>query len=104
MYLVILCIDVLRCKGSHMETALPVACCTPLAAPRISQNEVEATAALFKALADPHRVRIVNLLANADGAVCVCEITPVLGLSADHVLPPEETSGGRTDHPRAARH
>lgn len=64
-----------------METALPVACCTPLAAPRLSQDEVEATAAVFKALADPHRVRIVNLLANAGEAVCVCEITPILGLS-----------------------
>ena len=64
-----------------MKSALPVACCTPLAAPRLSQEEVDATAALFKALADPHRIRIVNLLANATEAVCVCEITPVLGLS-----------------------
>ena len=64
-----------------METALPVACCTPLAAPRLSADEVEATATLFKALADPHRVRIVNLLANASEPVCVCEITPHLGLS-----------------------
>ena len=64
-----------------MESALPVACCTPLAASRLSQDEVDATATLFKALADPHRIRIVNLLANADDAVCVCELTPVLGLS-----------------------
>ena len=64
-----------------MESTLPVACCTPLAAPRLSQDEADATAALFNAIADPHRVRIVNLLANAPAAVCVCELTPVLGLS-----------------------
>lgn len=64
-----------------MEPDLPVACCTPLAAPRLTEAEVEATATLFKALADPHRVRILNLLANAKEAVCVCEITPVLGLA-----------------------
>ena len=38
-------------------------------------------ASVFKALADPHRVRIVNLLANADEPVCVCEFMPLLGLS-----------------------
>ena len=38
-------------------------------------------AAIFKALADPHRVRIVNLLANASEPVCVCEFMPQLGLS-----------------------
>jgi ArsR family transcriptional regulator len=62
-------------------TELPLACCTPLDAPRLSDREAEATATLFKALADPHRVRIMNLLANAGEAVCVCELTPALGLS-----------------------
>ena len=36
---------------------------------------------LFKALADRHRVRIVNLLAGADEAVCVCKLMPALGLA-----------------------
>ena len=37
---------------------------------------------MLKALADRHRLRIVNLLLGADGeAVCVCEIQPLLGLS-----------------------
>ena len=60
---------------------LPVACCSPLAAPRLSDDAAEATATIFKALSDPHRVRIMNLLANAGAPVCVCEITPALGLS-----------------------
>jgi ArsR family transcriptional regulator len=57
------------------------ACCAPLAAPSLSAQEAAATAALFKALADPHRVRIVNLLANSPEPVCVCELTPILGLA-----------------------
>ena len=59
----------------------PVACCSPLAAPALTNDEAEATATLFKALGDPHRVRIVNLLANSDEPVCLCELTPHLGLS-----------------------
>jgi ArsR family transcriptional regulator len=59
----------------------PVACCTPLDAPTMSHDEAEATAALFKALADPARVRIVNMLATADEDVCVCDLTPQLGLA-----------------------
>ena len=56
-------------------------CCQPLAAPTLSDEEAGATAALFKALADPARVRIVNLLATQQEAVCACEFIPALGLS-----------------------
>src|SRR5689334_20733319 len=36
----------------------------------------------MKALADRHRLRIVNLLLRAGGEpVCVCEVQPLLGLS-----------------------
>ena len=59
----------------------PASCCMPLAATGMSKEEAETTARVFKALADPHRVRIVNLLANADAPVCVCDVTPQLGLS-----------------------
>ena len=60
---------------------VPVACCTPLAAPSMSPGEAAATASLFKALADPARVRIVNMLATRDEPVCACEFHPALGLS-----------------------
>ena len=39
------------------------------------------SAALFKALSDAHRIRIVNLLANAPEPVCVCDITAAVALS-----------------------
>jgi ArsR family transcriptional regulator len=44
-------------------------------------DDAATTAALFKALGDPHRVRVVNLLATAREAVCVCDLTDFLGLS-----------------------
>jgi len=66
-----------------MTTSLPlISCCTPLSAETISDEEAEATAALFKALGDPARVKIVNLLARSGGQpVCACEFEPALGLS-----------------------
>jgi ArsR family transcriptional regulator len=56
------------------QLAGSASCCAPLAGPKISTQEAAATAALFKALADPTRVRIVNLLANSTEPVCLCEI------------------------------
>ena len=59
----------------------PVACCAPLGAPTLSAEEAEATAELFKALGDPARVRLVNLLATASEPVCMCELIEPLGLA-----------------------
>ena len=59
----------------------PIACCAPLAAPLLDEEEAVATAELFKALGDPARVRIVNTLATSAEPVCACEFEPALGLS-----------------------
>lgn len=57
-------------------------CCTPLAGSPLSEGRAEELEAVLKALADRHRLRIVNLLLRADGEpVCVCEVQPLLGLS-----------------------
>ena len=66
---------------SVLERTLPVACCVPLDAPTLSDEEAVAAATMFKALADPARVRIVNMLATAGEGICVCDLTPHLGLS-----------------------
>jgi len=58
-----------------------IACCPPLAAPSLTDEEAELTATLFRALADPARVKIVNLLARSDEPVCACEFEPVLELA-----------------------
>jgi ArsR family transcriptional regulator len=64
-----------------LATLPVISCCAPLAAPALSDEEAEATAAIFRALGDPARVKIVNLLAGSDGPVCVCEFVPALELS-----------------------
>jgi ArsR family transcriptional regulator len=64
------------------STLDPIDCCAPLNAELMSDEAAEATAELFKALADPARVRILNLLATSqDEPVCVCHLTEPLGLS-----------------------
>jgi ArsR family transcriptional regulator, arsenate/arsenite/antimonite-responsive transcriptional repressor len=59
----------------------PIACCAPLGTPVLSDEEAEATAELFGALADPARVRVLNLLATTADPVCVCNLIEPLGLS-----------------------
>jgi ArsR family transcriptional regulator, arsenate/arsenite/antimonite-responsive transcriptional repressor len=56
-------------------------CCQPLDDDGLTADDARATAALFKALADPTRVRIVNLLARSTEPVCVCQLTPAVGVS-----------------------
>src|SRR3990172_11937560 len=58
-----------------------IECCSPLVRPTLSDRHAVELEQLFKALADRHRVRILNLLAGADDAVCVCKLEPALGLA-----------------------
>jgi len=62
-------------------TSEAVTCCAPLSAPSLSEEEAQATADLFKALGDPARVRIVNLIATASGPVCACDFNGPLDLA-----------------------
>jgi ArsR family transcriptional regulator len=64
-----------------LSTLPVISCCAPLATPSLSDDEAQATATLFRALADPARVKIVNLLARSDEPVCVCEFVPAVQLS-----------------------
>jgi ArsR family transcriptional regulator, arsenate/arsenite/antimonite-responsive transcriptional repressor len=52
-------------------------CCPPAT---IDAADRTAAAALFKALADPHRLTILATLARADDEVCVCDFTGALPL------------------------
>jgi ArsR family transcriptional regulator len=53
----------------------------PIASPLLSDSEAHATAALFRALGDPARVRILNLLATRGEPICVCDLVAPLGLA-----------------------
>jgi ArsR family transcriptional regulator len=59
----------------------PGDCRSPLAGPALSESEAKELERLFKSLADRHRVRIVNMLAGTDDAICVCKLMPALGLA-----------------------
>ncbi|TMK16453.1 MAG: transcriptional regulator, partial [Actinobacteria bacterium] len=53
-------------KGSTLPLVRPAECCPAIAAVPISKRDADVTSTLFKALSDPHRVRIVNLLATTE--------------------------------------
>jgi len=68
--------------------ALPVhpvgaaACCAPLTGGALDVAAAEQLARSFKALGDPTRVRLVSLIAAAEGGeACICDLTEPVGLS-----------------------
>jgi ArsR family transcriptional regulator len=64
-----------------LETRAPIVCCAPLTSSTLSDEEAEATATLFRALGDPARVRIVNMLATSPEPVCACDVIGPVGLA-----------------------
>jgi DNA-binding transcriptional ArsR family regulator len=79
-----------------VDTAVPVTtkcttanCCPETKSAKITESRAKEYACCFKALADPMRIRILNLLANNDESVCVCEIVkhfPIQQSSISHHL------------------
>ena len=80
-------------------------CCPPLTERPLTAEEAERTAAMFKALGDPVRLRLFSAVASHEGGeACVCDISDV-GVSqptVSHHL--KKLQGGRPAHLRAARH
>ena len=63
------------------ESADPLACCTPLVRPQLEDEAAVELERLFQALADRSRLKVVNMLAQAEGeAICVCEFQETLDL------------------------
>jgi ArsR family transcriptional regulator len=58
-----------------------VRCCAPLGQSALSDDDAAQLEQVFKALADRHRVKILNRLLSAGGeAVCVCDLEDLLEL------------------------
>ncbi|WP_226924515.1 ArsR/SmtB family transcription factor [Georgenia satyanarayanai] len=58
------------------------ACCAPLTREPLAEGEARDLATMFKALADPARLRLLSLIAShAGGEACVCDLTEPVGLS-----------------------
>jgi ArsR family transcriptional regulator len=56
------------------------ACCAPLLAAPLSIEEADELAAAFKALADPVRLRLLSLIADAPGGTaCSCDLEAPVG-------------------------
>ncbi|MBT2554658.1 helix-turn-helix transcriptional regulator [Arthrobacter sp. ISL-5] len=65
-----------------LEPATDEACCAPAAAPALGAEEAKQKALVFKALADPNRLRLLSIIkAASSGATCVCDLTEPLDLS-----------------------
>jgi ArsR family transcriptional regulator, arsenate/arsenite/antimonite-responsive transcriptional repressor len=62
------------------------ACCPPLACEPLSAAGAQELAALFKAVADPVRLRLLSLIAcHPGGESCVCDLTPEFDMTAPSV-------------------
>jgi ArsR family transcriptional regulator len=64
-----------------MKTLDLIDCCGALGDETLDDDHAQGTAAIFKTLGDPARVKIVNLLARSDKPVCACEFIPALRLT-----------------------
>jgi ArsR family transcriptional regulator len=56
-------------------------CCEPLVHPAVSPAAAERIAAVARALSDPIRVQLVDVLRKHAGKVCVCELIPLFDVS-----------------------
>jgi ArsR family transcriptional regulator, arsenate/arsenite/antimonite-responsive transcriptional repressor len=56
-------------------------CCEPVVYPDVERGQAERMAAIAKALADPVRLQLVDVLRKHAGKVCVCELVPLFDLS-----------------------
>jgi len=52
-------------------------CCEPVAYPDVERVGAERMAQVAKALGDPIRLQLVDVLRKHAGKVCVCELTPL---------------------------
>ncbi|TDD88710.1 ArsR/SmtB family transcription factor [Actinomadura rubrisoli] len=70
-------------KLVDLEDVTDPVCCAPLSGPVLGEDEAAELASVFKALADPVRLRLLNLIASVEGGeACVCDLTVPFELSA----------------------
>jgi ArsR family transcriptional regulator, arsenate/arsenite/antimonite-responsive transcriptional repressor len=56
-------------------------CCEPVVYPEVTPDDAARMAAVAKALGDPIRIQLVDVLRMHAGEVCVCELVPLFDLS-----------------------
>jgi len=56
-------------------------CCVPVVYPDVERERADRLARIAKALGDPIRLQLVDVLRKHAGKVCVCELVPLFELS-----------------------
>ncbi len=56
-------------------------CCEPVVYPEIERDQAERMGQVAKALSDPIRMQLVDVLRKHAGKVCVCELVPLFDVS-----------------------
>ncbi|MBV9100700.1 MAG: helix-turn-helix transcriptional regulator [Candidatus Dormibacteraeota bacterium] len=56
-------------------------CCEPVVYPDIERRQAERMAEVARALGDPVRLQLVDVLRQHAGSVCVCELVPLFEIS-----------------------
>jgi ArsR family transcriptional regulator len=70
------------CQYRPMPIKPSTSCCAPVLTGRLEQPQATKLAAVFRALGDPGRLRLLSFLAaQPSGEACVCNLTEPLGLS-----------------------
>jgi ArsR family transcriptional regulator, arsenate/arsenite/antimonite-responsive transcriptional repressor len=65
-----------------LEPATDPSCCPPSGGAALGAKEAKQQALVFKALADPNRLRLLSIIkASPSGSTCVCDLTDPLDLS-----------------------
>ncbi len=66
----------------RMEVNVIEACCDPVLIEPLAEGEAGELASAFKVLADPIRLRLLSLVANApEGELCACDVVDTIGRS-----------------------
>ena len=74
------------CGDCSPGTADGVECCAPLACEPLPEAGAQELAVLFKAVADPVRLRLLSLIAcHEGGESCVCDLTGAFDMTAPSV-------------------
>lgn len=64
-----------------LEPTADASCCVPTAKPALGAAEAQQRSLVFKALADPNRLRLLSIVkAGGSGGSCVCDLTEPLDL------------------------
>lgn len=62
-----------------MDVRVIEACCDPVLTEPLDEGEADELAAAFKVLADPIRLRLLSLVANAPGGeLCACDVVDTI--------------------------